>query len=201
MSKRTPIGIAAAAILAAAAPAHAHAPLDGVGEFYTGLLHPILVPAELLATASVGLLLGFCGPQHCRLGIPALASGLILGLAVGVLGATDGSSIGLLLGVALVAAATVTSGLRPPMAAGMALALIGGVAIGLDAQPEAQTLPSAVLPAVATVLSGTLLALVVAALVLSRDKFWQEVAVRVAGSWITASAALSFSWRLVAPSE
>jgi hypothetical protein len=106
-----------------------------------------------------------------------------------------------LLGVTLAAAATVTSGLRLPVIVTTMLALIGGVAVGLDARPEAPSLPSAALAGAATVLGGTALALVVAALVLSREKFWQEIAVRVAGSWITASAVLYLSWRLVARFE
>ncbi|HWK63297.1 MAG TPA: HupE/UreJ family protein [Rhizobiaceae bacterium] len=201
MNGRATTGIAAAAILVATAPARAHAPLEGVGEFYTGLLHPIIVPAELLATVAVGLLLGFCGPKHCRLGIPFLAAGLILGLAAGVLWTAHGISTGLLLGVALAAAALVTSGLRVRAGAVAVLALIGGVAVGLDAQPDAETFASALLAGAATVLSVTLLTLILAALVLNRKKFWQEVAVRVAGSWITASGVLYFTWRLVGTSQ
>lgn len=201
MGGRAAIAIAAAAILAAVAPAHAHAPLDGVGEFYTGLLHPLVVPAELVATAAVGLLLGFRGLEHCRPGIPALAAGLILGLAVGAWVTADGIGAGPLLGVALAAAAAVTSGLRFPVIGTTMLALIGGIVVGLDARPEAPTFPSAVLTGAATVLSATVLAMVVAALVLSREKFWQEIAVRVAGSWITASAMLYFTWQIFQSSE
>lgn len=201
MGRRAAIWLGAIAILAAIAPARAHAPLDGVGEFYAGLLHPIVVPAELVAIAAVGLLLGFCGFKHCHYGIPALGGGLILGLAMGFTDAAGGTGSGLLFGIALVAAATVTAGIGLPVAVAAVLALVGGFAVGSDAQPEAQSFPPALLMGTATALSGTVVGLVVAAVVLSREKFWQEVAVRVAGSWITASGMLYFSWRLVGPSE
>ena len=156
---------------------------------------------ELVAIAAVGLLLGFCGFKHCHYGIPALGGGLILGLAMGFTDAAGGTGSGLLFGIALVAAATVTAGIGLPVAVAAVLALVGGFAVGSDAQPEAQSFPPALLMGTATALSGTVVGLVVAAVVLSREKFWQEVAVRVAGSWITASGMLYFSWRLVGPSE
>ncbi|WP_085028709.1 HupE/UreJ family protein [Ensifer aridi] len=196
MGRRVPTAIAATAAFTAAAPARAHAPLDGVGDFYAGLLHPLIVPVELLAVASVGLLLGFCGLRHCRVGIPAFGCGLIAGLAMGSFGA-DGIGSGLLLGAALAAAVTVTVGVRMTVAAAASVAVIGGVAIGLDARPDPQSFPAALVAGIATVVSGTVVALVVAALVLSRQKFWQDVAVRVAGSWITASGVLYFTWQLV----
>ncbi len=201
MSRRPVASIGTIALLAATAPAHAHAPLNGVGEFYAGLLHPIVVPAELLAIVAVGLLLGFGGYRHCHLGIPALACGLVLGLATGFAGWAGEIGSGLLLSVALVAAATVTAGIGLPVVLAAILACVGGFAVGLDAQPETQSLPSTLLTGMATVMSGTIVVLVVSAVVLSREKFWQKVAVRVAGSWITASGLLYFSWRLVGPSQ
>lgn len=198
MIGRAPAGIAAGAILVSVVPASAHAPLEGVGEFYAGLLHPILVPAEMLASMAVGLLLGSCGPKHCRSGVPALATGLVLGLAAGVFGGTVGDSTGILLCVAMAAAVAVTAGVRLPVSLVTLLSLACGIAVGLDAQPESQAPSSAALSGAATVLSGTLLTLFTAVLVLSRAKFWQKVAVRVAGSWIIASGMLYFSWRLAA---
>ncbi|BCH31750.1 hypothetical protein MesoLjLc_36800 [Mesorhizobium sp. L-8-10] len=200
MKRSAAAWLCAIAILSATTPVRAHAPLDGVGDFYAGLLHPIIVPTELLAIAAIGLLLGFCGFKHCHYGIPALCGGLILGLAMGFIDVAEGAGSGLLVGIALVAAATVTAGIGLPVAVAAVLALVGGFAVGLDAQPETQSFPMAFLTGTATVLSGTVVGLVVAAVVLSRDKFWQEVAVRVAGSWLTASGMLYFSWRLVGPS-
>jgi urease accessory protein len=198
MRGRISTGIAAAAILVPVTPVNAHAPLDGVGEFYSALLHPIVVPAELLAIAAIGLLLGSCGLKHCRSGVPAMAGGLVLGLAAGVFGGVVGDGGGFLLCVAMAVAAAVTAALRLPVLLAALLSLVCGITIGLDAQPESQSLSSAALTGAATVLSATLLALFIAALALRPAKFWQEVAVRVAGSWITASGMLYFSWRLTA---
>ena len=46
------------AFLISAAPAQAHVPIEGVGGFYGGLLHPILVPAHALALLALGIFIG-----------------------------------------------------------------------------------------------------------------------------------------------
>ena len=115
-------------------------------------------------------------------------------------GAVSPFGAGLPIAVALVAAASVATGLRLPVAAAVTVALVGGAAVGLDARPQGAALPAVLLAGAATALSGSVLVSMVAALVLSRARFWQEVAVRVAGSWITASGMLYLSWRLVGQS-
>lgn len=52
------VGLAIVLLAATACPAAAHSPIKGVGTFYSGLLHPALVPAHLLALIAVGLLIG-----------------------------------------------------------------------------------------------------------------------------------------------
>jgi hypothetical protein len=180
-------------------PAEAHGVLEGVGDFYAGLLHPVVVPGEALAIIAVGLLLGSSGVAACRLGLAALATGLLCGLALArgvVIG--EPMSTSLLLGVAFVAAALVTVGLHLPTAAAAVLSLLGGVAVGLDARTEAVALFAVLTAGSGTVLGGTITAAVVCALVVGREKFWQKVASRVAGSWITASAILYFTWQMTA---
>ena len=102
MKRRAAMAVtAAAATLAAAANARAHGSLEGVGDFYAGLLHPVVAPAELVAIIAVGLLLGFCGPEHSRPGVAAFACGLLLGMAAGLAGAVSSFGAGLPLAAAL----------------------------------------------------------------------------------------------------
>jgi hypothetical protein len=194
--KRAAVAGAALLVGLGTGRANAHGMLQGVGDFYAGLLHPVVVPAEALALVAVGLLLGSSGLAACRLGLPALVAGLAAGLAIGrhvpIAAATP-----LLLAIALVGAALVAAGLRLPPQAAAGLALLGGAAVGIDAQPEAEALPPVLVASGATLLGGAALATVVVSLALGRTGLWQRVAVRTAGSWITASTVLYFTWLLV----
>lgn len=173
-------------------PAAAHGVLQGVGDVYAGLLHPLVVPAEALALVAAALLLGASGRAACRVGLPALAAGLAAGLALG--GHVPPSlATPALLAVALLAGAPVTAGLRLPTPLAALIAALAGLAVGIDAQPDPETLRPT-LAAAATILGATAIAVIVAALVLEREHGWQRIAMRVAASWITASAILYFAW-------
>ena len=170
--------------------------MEGIGDFYAGLLHPVVVPSEALALVATGLMLGSSGLPACRPGLVALAAGLAAGLAVGRL-VPAGLTMPLLLIAALVAAALVTAGLRLPPAPAAAVAALAGAAVGIDARPETDALTSTLVASAASLLGGAALATLVAGAVLDRVYHWQRIAVRTAGSWITASAILYFAWLFV----
>lgn len=181
--------------------AYAHGSLEGVGDFYAGLLHPVVVPAELLAIVASGLLIGRSGLSTCRRAIPTLAGAVAAGLVLASKVASVPDMTTPLTLVALVAAAVVTTGLRAPVwiAAWVAsgLAMLAGLAVGLDAAPETNALFGALVSGIATLLGSTALITIVAALALRADKHWQRIAAQVAGSWITASAVLYLAHQLV----
>jgi hypothetical protein len=183
---------AGTALALTAGSAHAHGVLQGAGDVYAGLLHPLVVPAEALALVAAGLLLGSSGLAGSRIGLPALAAGLAAGLALGR-DVPLPLATPLLLAVALVAATPVVVGLRLPPEAAAGIAALAGAAVGIDARPDPAILRPLVAGA-AAVLGATALATVAAGLVLGRERLWQRVAVRVAGSWISASAILYFAW-------
>ena len=68
----------AAAFLFRADPAFAHLPIEGVGGFYGGLLHPILVPAHALSVVALGLFIG--RQRERRIPSSIFAVALIAGL-------------------------------------------------------------------------------------------------------------------------
>jgi hypothetical protein len=187
------------AVFAAFLPlqAHAHGSVSGIGGFYGGLLHPLLVPAELLSVIATGLLLGTAGREACRLGLIAFAAGVAAGLAAARYLAPSvelTTSLALLMG--LVAGMAVAAGIRVPIGLAFLVAAAAGLAIGIDAAPEESTFPTLLLASIATVLGSTVLVLLTAVLALSRNVHWQRIAVRIAGSWIAACAILYFSWEL-----
>lgn len=194
--RRVSPAVGAAAFVLEPGSAAAHGTLQGVGDFYASLLHPLVVPAELLALVAIALLLGGSGVRACRLGLPALVLGLSAGLLVGHKVPEDMSSP-LLLGMAMTSGALVASAVQPPIALLTALAAVAGLAVGIDAAPEAGALRPILVASVATVLGGSALATTVIALVLGREVHWQRVAARTAGSWIAACSILYFTWLLV----
>ena len=71
--------------------AWAHSPVPGMGKFYSGMLHPVLAPAALIALVALGLLIGQRGLANARM--PVLAF-----LVAVALGGVAGSQLGLQLG-------------------------------------------------------------------------------------------------------
>lgn len=167
--------------------------LQGVGDAYAGLLHPLLVPTEALALVAAALLLGSSGRTACRVGIPAFAAGLAAGLALGRY-VPPFLATPSLLAVAFVAAGLVTAGIRLPPTAAAAIAALVGSAVGIDAQPDPGDLRQMIVAGAATIIGASALSIVVAALALRRTRGWQHVAIRASASWITACAILYFAW-------
>ena len=170
--------------------------IEALRGFYGGLLHPVLTPTHGLALLGLGLLIGQ-QPAEKRL-LPlvlfvlALAAGLLaLALAVGE---TPAATV--LLAAAAVAGALVAAAFRLPLLVLGPIAAAEGAAIGLDSPPEVISLQEAVFMLIGTGLGASIaLALVVeVAARMARD--WQQIGVRVLGSWTAASALLAIAVRL-----
>ena len=161
--------------------------------FFGGLVHPLTLPAHALALLALGL---FIGQQRGpRLTLAAFAAGLAVGLAaiaraVGPTAAADAllvltAVLGLLVALARPIPALATA----PLAAGV------GVALGLDSPPEVISITAATLMLVGTGLGAALAAAIVASLSGHLTAPWQRIGVRIAGSWIAASALLVVALR------
>jgi len=84
----------------------------------------------------------------------------------------------------------------PPVVLAGSLALIAGAALALNAPPQALTIPAAIGAQLGTAIAA-LVTLALVALVASRARRpWQLIGVRIAGSWIAASAILVLALRL-----
>jgi urease accessory protein len=183
-------------VLAGCRPAAAHTPIEGLGGFYGGLLHPALTPTHGLALLGLGLLIGQ-QPAGRRL-IPqmlfalALAVGLLaLALAVG-----ETAAGAVLLAAVAISGALVAAAFRLPIWVLGPLAVAIGGAIGLDSPPEVISFLEAIVVLIGTGLGAAIaLGLVVeGAARMARD--WQQIGVRVLGSWTAASALLAIAVRL-----
>jgi len=163
--------------------------------FLGGLLHPVLTPSHALALLGLGLLIGQ-QPANKRplplvLFVLALAAGLLaLAFAVAETPAGDVLLAGVVISGVLVAAA-----FRLPILLLGSLASVVGAAIGLDSPPEVVSLQEAVLMLIGTGIGASIALRLVIAGAARMAGDWQQIGVRVLGSWTAASALLAIAVR------
>jgi urease accessory protein len=190
-------GLLAASLsaLAAAMPAQtafAHAAFAGGGGFYGGLLHPLFVPAHILALTATGMMIG--QQPHWHWLPPAVfVCSLLLGFAAVVYAFAPNHVSEVLLMAAAVGGALVALGRPLPQFALCVQAAVAGGALALDSPPEVTSLQAALMMLVGTFCGATVLLLAVARGISMLRRQWQHVGMRIVGSWIAASAALALA--------
>jgi len=191
-----------AALLAMTWPeaARAHGSVAGIGEFYNGILHPMMAPAHLLGLLGLVLWLGQGALQSQRQALIGLLLGLIAGaLSARLAGDPDTDAWLYLLAAAGAAGAAIGS--KGPALLRSLLALLLGLAIGLGSgAPSLSGVPR--FAAFAGAVSGACLLLSVLAvgveeLVVRRRQVWALHACRILSAWVIAIALLllAYAWR------
>ena len=165
--------------------------------FFDGLLHPLLAPAHLLALIGLGLLIGQRRKGLRLLPSLAFATGLIGGLAALTYGIGETPAGNVLLASAVVTGLCVAFVAPVPMFLVAALAIVVGVAIGIDSPPHALSLDAANLALMGTWLGACVLFAICAAAAALAARPWHRIALRVLASWTAASAILVLALRLV----
>ena len=179
-------------VLTAASTAHAHSPINGIGGFYAGFLHPVTGLEHLLPFVALGILAGQQGDRSA----PTLflfAAMLMLG-ALGALWTPALPYIGLLnilSGVLL--GALVAAAWRLPVMVLSVIAIVFGMSHGFanGAALNGALTPYLYIPGLG--LAGLVVPaglMIVVDLILRQQYDWMRIAVRVAGSWITAIGVL-----------
>lgn len=169
----------------------AHSPMRGIGEFYAGMLHPVLVPPHALALFLFALLVGQGGVRAMRFAYPPF----LMALAVGLVLAGFNVSLGLPIEPVLMVAAFICGllvALQVPLAMWlyMLLAAAMGLIIGSDSGVTDYTRQETFAALLGTWLGATISLVLIAGVVELLTRPWLRVAVRVLGSWGTASAVL-----------
>lgn len=176
--------------------AHAHLMTTGLGPIYDGISHLFLTFDDLLPVVAMALLAGLNGPATGRRALFILPAAWLAGGAAGYLtgvaplpaGVTSLSflALGILTATNLKLAPSAVTALA--VALGMVHGWLNGSAIALAGR-EASGLVG---------IAGAIFLLValVSALVVSLERPWVRIAVRVAGSWIAAIGLLLLGWTL-----
>lgn len=176
--------------------ASAHTPIEGIGNFYNGLLHPVLVPAHLLVLIALGLFIGQRGVEDSHSALLAF----VIAAAAGLVAA--GFSIGgdlerfLLVGAALIGLLTAAN-LNVGQFGYALLAAAAGLLLGMDTLQESLSGKDKLVSLFGSGVGIYFLFLYPMALAdYFKKRPWQLIGVRVVGSWITASSLLVLSLSL-----
>ena len=168
----------------------AHSPIQGIGNFYNGLLHPVLVPAHLLLLMAFGLFLGQQGPKRVEWALGAFAAATIVGLVFAWFSIGAGMES---LVLALSAAIGLFVAISPKMTIlwCVVIALLAGFFLGIDSTQEELSGREKLLSLFGSGVAIYFLALYPMALAdYFNKKAWQKIGIRVVGSWVAASSLL-----------
>jgi len=193
--RRVAIGAGGALLLWPVA-AQAHLVTTGLGPVYDGISHLFVTFDDLLPVVAMALLAGLNGPAAGRRALFTLPAAWLAGGAAGALsgfallpaGITSLSF--LVLGMLTAADRRLTSPVVTTLAAtiGVVHGWLNGASIAAAGREASGLLG----------IAGAIFLLValVAALVVSLERPWTRIAVRVAGSWIAAIGLLLLGWTL-----
>ncbi|MES1155283.1 MAG: HupE/UreJ family protein [Pseudorhodoplanes sp.] len=191
--------VAAFAVLCIAtsgSAAEAHDIVEGVGGFQGGFLHPLLVPAQALTLLAFGLMTGQQAKPSRMLLSALFPAALIAGIALIV--AAYSLTIAQTALLACAAAAGLLTALAQPLLRIVPAVILGAGALSLifDSVPSVISRLDTIVALCGTALSAALAVGLIAfgASCLTRD--WQQIGVRILGSWTAASAILVLALRL-----
>jgi hydrogenase/urease accessory protein HupE len=170
--------------------AFAHTPIKGINNFYNGLLHPVLVPAQLLLLIAVGLFFGQQGPKENQAALMTYLAATALGLfaawfstgvQIEVIILASAATLGLLIALSL----------RVSLYWRLLIGAAAGFVLGLDSAQETLFGKDRF---VALFGSGVGIYFFSLYPMGFADYFqkrpWQKIGVRVIGSWLAASSLL-----------
>ena len=190
--------LAAVILCLATAAAQAHTVLPGIGGFPGGLIHPLLVPAHTLSLIALGLLAGRfpLATQARLLAVFAVAALVAFALIAMAYSATQAETLILCLGAAI--GLLLAADLIPPFLVAASLTAFIAGAIIVDSVPPVLSVSETMLSLAGTALAAMALAAASAWLSGALPSRIRTIAVRIAGSWIAASAIMVLALRLAA---
>lgn len=176
----------------------AHSPIQGIGNFYNGLLHPVLVPAHLLLLISMGLFLGLQAVKRIELALGVFAAAAVAGLVVAWF--SPGLEMeNLVLALSAVAGLLVAMGLQLRLSWSFIVAVLAGCFLGIDSAQDELFGTDRLLSLFGSGVALYFLALYPFALArFFNKKTWQKIAIRIVGSWVAASSLLVLAFSISA---
>ncbi len=175
-------------------PALAHAPLPGIGGFYGGLVHPVLVTAHGLALVGLGLMTGQQAGHVRRVqSMMTFAAGFAAG--VGLIAAAfafEGAQSVVLATAAVAGILVLLARPMPPIVCGV-LTAVGGAALALDSVPDEISKTASLVALAGTGAAACLILVAIAWLATAARRHWHRIGIRILGSWTAAGAMLGIA--------
>jgi urease accessory protein len=178
--------------------AAAHGSVAGLGNFFSGVVHPLFEPAQAMALVALGLLIGQRGLNATQPAGLSFVLGALLGLMAALLGAAPSVDPFLLVGAGLIGMAVLTARTLPRAVCAMLAASVG-LGVGLGSAPEAAAGSARLVMLLGSGVGACVWMFNVVGLVHEAKRPWLRLGVRVVGSWIAASALLVTSLALAPP--
>ena len=171
--------------------AHAHSPIKGLGDFYSGLFHPLTSPAHVLLIVALGLLAGRRRPFQLKapmaVFIALSGTALFVATTCGIKAVHPALTIGVALCAGILLALDKNLATLPVCV----LFAVAAIAMGLDSAVEASSRTSMAKTLLGNWISLVVLVCDVAIYVsLGGEAKWLKIALRIAGSWIIAISLL-----------
>jgi hydrogenase/urease accessory protein HupE len=175
----------------------AHSPIEGIDSFYSGLLHPVFVPAHLLLVIALGLFIGQRRVKDNQSAVLAFLVAVAAGLIAAWFSVGTNIEVFILSTAAFIGILIVASFAVNPYLCAL-IAALAGFLLGADSAQETLSGQDKFVTLFGSGLGLYLLLLYpMAAADVFHKKSWQRIGVRVVGSWIAASSllvlALSYS--------
>ena len=163
--------------------------IEGVAQFLT--------PTHLLAIVALGLLVRQQKRRARGIALAACALGLVVGSLAIAASVRETPAAMVLLGIAALAGTMVVLALPLAWFLGYALSFTSGAAFALNSPPQAIALSSAIAAQFATGIAALATLAAVMLIAAHAERPWQRIGIRILGSWVTASAILALTLRLI----
>ncbi|CAA6813816.1 MAG: Unknown protein [uncultured Thiotrichaceae bacterium] len=176
-------------------PACAHAPIAGMDSFMNGVLHPLIIPAQVLLLVSLGLLVGRQGDKAIGSVLPVFLLSLLVSAGLSLIGMPLPEW--LLLVFAMLLTLWVIIGWRIIDRLLLVAAVAAAFLVGTDSLIEEFRSRERYIALVGSCLGAYVVLLYSAGIAESLRRFQQGIVLRILGSWITASILLVLSLELI----
>ena len=168
----------------------AHTPIQGINNFYNGLLHPVLVPSHLLLLIAAGLFFGQQELKETQVALLFFVPAVVLGLITS--GFSPGSQVEIfILVLAAIIGLLVAASPRMPMYWYPVIGAVAGFSLGFDSAQETLAGKDKFIALFGSGVGIYFISLYpIGFAEYCNKKHWLRIGIRVFGSWIAASSFL-----------